>query len=156
MSMNLLCTRYFCVCQWVLHFDDRRSLSCGHYRSLPLLPLYWGVIRPGNHSLTGPFLHTHTHTHIHSLMCTVRRDVWRPPAELLLGLASTVNFDIGSHGTHDPWWLWVPSELLRLGANSVWRHVDWLNAAADPRHHNHSWFRVPRDLWPYFSIWQLW
>jgi hypothetical protein len=28
--------------------------------------------------------------------------------------------------------------------------------APGPRQHCYFWFRVPRDLWPYFTVWRLW
>jgi hypothetical protein len=28
--------------------------------------------------------------------------------------------------------------------------------AAGPCHHSDSWFRIPRDSWPYFTLWRLW
>jgi hypothetical protein len=31
---------------------------------------------------------------------------------------------------------------------------DWLTAG--PRQRSDSWFRVPRDSWPYFTFWRLW
>jgi hypothetical protein len=32
---------------------------------------------------------------------------------------------------------------------------DWLLIASGPRQHSDSLFRVPRDSWPYFTLWRL-
>jgi hypothetical protein len=66
-------------------------------------------------------------------------------AELLLALASTVILGSESHETHD-------RILLSDGRGSLQTDC-WI--AAGPRQHSYSWVRVPRDSWPYFTLWLL-
>jgi hypothetical protein len=57
------------------------------------------------------------------------------------------------------WWWWKLITVLKIFRRWTLFWVRWLTEyqiAAGPRQHGNSWFRVPQDSWPYFSLWRLW